>query len=166
MNVSLGEGPIKITDINCELKDDYVCDLKAYYALIDLIIPRSIAKENLEKYYNNSNIIVMIIEKMCLGIFKSLHIAEKFTYIKNAIKYKDYSYVYENGMKIIIIPQEWDTRKWSYTKILRFYDNLHKFETKNYQELLLDQTTNIEIGYDNGVDLEFLSSLLWNSHLD
>ena len=158
--------PKQITDIKCELKDDYPCNLKEYFSLIDLIVPPSLVYEDLEKYYNNPNIIVLIIEKMSLGIIFSLHIAEKFSYIVNALKFNEYSYIYENGMKIITIPKEWETKKWSYLKLLNFYKNLYMIETKTCQQLKIKQDKAIVGGFEPNFDLEFLNSLLWNANLD
>ena len=158
--------PKQITDIKCELKDDYPCNLKEYFSLIDLIVPPSLVYEDLEKYYNNPNIIVLIIEKMSFGIIFSLHIAEKFSYIVNALKFNDYSYIYENGMKIITIPKEWETKKWSYSKLLNFYKNLYIIENKNCLQLEIKQDKAIVGGFEPDFDLEFLNSLLWNAHLE
>ena len=166
MDIFTEYDPKQITDIKCELKDDYPCNLKEYYSLIDLIVPPSLVFENLEKYYDNSNIIVLIIEKMSLGIIFSLHIAEKFSYIANALKFNEYSYIYENGMKIVVIPKEWETKKWSYTKLQKFYNNLHKIESKNSEELKNEYYKTKKLGYDSDFDLEFLNSLLWNANLD
>ena len=157
---------IKCEDIKCDLKDDYPCNLKEYFALIDLIVPPSLLYQNLEKYYNNPNVIVLIIEKMSIGIIFSLHIAEKFSYIANALKFNDFSYIYENGMKIVTISKEWDTKKWSYSKMLNFYKNLDKIENKNCQQLKIKMDKAIEIGCQPDFDIEFLNSLLWNAHLE
>ena len=156
----------QITDIKCELKDDYPCNLKEYFSLIDLIVPPSLLYKNLEKYYNNPSIIVLIIEKMSVGIIFSLHIAEKFSYIVNAINFNEYSYIYENGMKIITIPKEWETKKWSYSKLLNFYKYLNIIENKNCRQLKIKADKDIAIGCEPEFDLEFLNSLLWNAHLD
>ena len=156
----------QITDIKCDLKDDYPCNLKDYFALIDLIVPPSLLYQNLEKYYNNPNVIVLIIEKMSFGIIFSLHIAEKFSYIANALKFNDFSYIYENGMKIVTISKEWETKKWSYSKLLNFYKYLKIIENKNCQQLKIKMDKAIVNGYDADFDLEFLNSLLWNAHLE
>ena len=75
----------------------------------------------MKNYYIHSNVVVLIIENMSLGIVMNAHLANKFKYVQNAIQYKDYSVIFENGMKIIKIPKEWDTNNWSYFKLRNFY---------------------------------------------
>ena len=70
---------------------------------------------------NNKNIVLLIIESMCIGIVMPIHIANKFSYIVNAIKYDEYIEIVKNGMKIVSISNEWDTKKWSMTRIMKFY---------------------------------------------
>lgn len=166
---NLVQQPRKIENIKCELEDNYPCNFKEYYGLMDLILPISMKYVNLEMYYNNSNIYVLIIEKMSLGIVMSRQIAEKFSYICNAIKYNEYAYIYEDGMKIITVSNSWDTKKWSYVKMLKFYENLSSIETKTCTQLENEVKEMKEKPYYTGgpgYDIEFLNSLLWNAHLE
>ena len=166
-NVDFGTGPTQIKNIKCVLQDDYPCSFEEYFGLIELVVPNMFDKQNLEKYYNNPNIVVMIIEKMSLGILMSRHIAERFSYIQNAIKYNDYQYIYKTGMIIVTIPREWDTKKWLYTKIRRFYDNLEFIECKDCNQLrAIEKIRQYPDYICSSIDLEFLESLLWNAHLE
>ena len=161
--------PRKIENIKCELEDNYPCNFKEYYGLMDLILPISMKHVNLEMYYNNSNIYVLIIENMSLGIVMSKQIAEKFSYICNAIKYSEYEYIYEGGMKIITVSNSWDTKKWSYVKMLKFYENLSSIETKTCTQLeneIKEMKGKPYYTGSPGYDIEFLNSLLWNLHLE
>lgn len=159
----------KIKGIKCDLVDDYPCNFKEYFGLMDLVLPTSMKYVDLEMYYNNSNIYVLIIEKMSVGLVMSRHIAEKFSYICNAVKYNEYEYIYEDGMKIITVSNSWDTKKWSYVKMLHFYDNLSSIETKTCYQLenyIKEREKNPYSTCAPRYDIEFLNSLLWNAHLE
>lgn len=147
----------------CSLPDNYECSFNDYFGIFDLIVPPEISATNIEMFYNNNNIIVLIIEPMCIGILMSYQIASKFKYINNCIQYGDYSYIYENGMKIVKITKDWDTRKWSYLKIKKFYYNLEYFEKSSISHIEIDilnkNSTRRTYQY---CDIEFLDSLCWD----
>ena len=147
-NIGLGIGPTQVKNIKCVLQDDYPCSFEEYFGLIELVVPTMFDKHNLEKYYNNPNIVVMIIEKMSLGILMSRHIAERFSYVQNAIKYNDYQYIYEKGMIIVTIPLEF-------------------IECKDCNQLRsIGKNRQYPDYICSSIDLEFLESLLWNAHLE
>ena len=164
------ESPNIIEDINLSLKDNYECTFKEYFGLLNIIYPHKscITDYELEKYYNNPNIIVLIIEQMCLAIVMPYHLAIKFKYIDNIIKYKDYYVIYEEGMKIIKISNEWNINKWRYTKILNFYNWIIQIENKSCEELELETVQKKEdITYINPVfDINFLNALCWNHDIN
>lgn len=163
-DISLGE--IKIETVETSLfingediedrKYDYKCGFMEYFGIMDLItIDSTITKYNIEKYYIHSNVIVLIIENMSLGIVMNAHLANKFKYIQNAIQYKDHSVIFENGMKIVKIPAKWETSRWSYFKLRDFYNWIRMLENKTIDDLP-------EGSFKESVDKEFLDSLCWN----
>ena len=99
---------------------------------------------------------------MALGIVLNEHLAKKFKYIDNVIQYKDYSVIFEDGMKIIKISTEWDTRRWSYFKLKDFFNWIGSVENKSCSKIEEELST---CKYDPGYDVEFLNSLCWNTHL-
>ncbi|MBI95828.1 hypothetical protein CL656_01635 [bacterium] len=145
-------------------KYDYKCSFKEYFGLIELIVPNQSMKYNMEKYYIHKNIVVLIIESMAIGIVMNLHLAQKFKYIDNVIEYKDYSVIFEDGMKIIKISTEWDTSRWSYYKIKDFYNWFDAFHIENSSCSKLEERFQ-KMMYESSPDIEFLSSLCWNTHL-
>lgn len=153
----------KEENIKSSLQDSYECNFNEYFGIFDLISPPEINDANIEKYYNNENIIVLIIESMCIGLLMPHQIAMKFKYIENSIKYGDYSYIYEDGMKIVRVSKEWDTKKWSYTKIKNFYRHLDIFEQLSMSQiefiLLNNKVSRKKYKY---CDIEFLDSLCWD----
>ena len=145
---------------------DYKCTFMQYFGLIDLVVPNmSFTKYEIEKYYIHSNIVVLIIESMATGIVMNVHLAKKFKYIENAIEYKDYSVIFEDGMKIIKISTKWDTSLWSYFKIKNFYNWIDCIENKSLlvieEEIKTKYCSNSSIPYD----MQFLNSLCWNTHI-
>ena len=166
-DISLGE--IKIETVENSLfidgedvenrKYDYKCGFMEYFGIMDLItINSTITKYNIENYYIHSNVVVLIIENMSLGIVMNAHLANKFKYIQNAIQYKDYSVIFENGMKIIKIPTAWETSNWSYFKLRNFYTWIEMLENKAIDHVA-------EGPFKNSIDKEFLDSLCWNTDL-
>jgi hypothetical protein len=143
----------------------FECDIREYFGLIDIVLPKNMKQDNLQKYFVNKNMVFMIIETMCLALLMPLHIANRFAFVKNCIKYSDYSIIFDNGMKIIKIPQEWNTQQWSYVKLLRFYDILPEFELLSHEDIesKLDDTSSTN-GYVS-FDPHFLSSLCWNINM-
>ena len=152
------------------LNYDYKCTFMQYFGIIDLITPNiSFTKYEIEKYYIHNNIVVLIIESMALGIVMNLHLAKKFKYIDNAIKYKDYSVIFEDGMKIIKISEKWDTSLWSYFKLKNFYNWVEIIENKSCTIIEADIKRQTEISvvkYNTLYDIHFLNSLCWNTHLN
>ena len=148
-------------------EDSYYCNFKEYYGLIDLVLPNNMNYYNFEKHYNNPNIVVLIIKKMCIGIVFPLYLAEKFNYITNVIKYNDHEEIYENGMKIVYIDEQWDIKKWNYIHIINFYSYLPYIIDKSctYLEFRkLDKYKDHTLDIPN-YDLNFLESLCWNIDL-
>ena len=96
---------------------DHENDYDAYEDILTLVTPNGKILFNIDNYSRNKNLILLVIDSMCLGLILPEHIATRFSYIKNAIKYNEYTEKYSNGMKIIKVSSEWDTRKWSYSKI-------------------------------------------------
>lgn len=168
MTFDISLGDIKIETVENSLfngediekqKYDYKCGFMEYFGIMDLIsLNSSITKYNIEQYYIHSNVIVLIVESMSLGIVMNSHLANKFKYIQNAIKYKDYSVIFENGMKIIKIPKAWETNNWSYFKLRNFYDWIQMIENKSIDDLA-------EGSLKESIDKEFIDSLCWNTDL-
>lgn len=150
-------------------EDNYSASFKEYFGLIDIIYPTNFDYHNIENYYHNSNIIVLIIESMCIGIIMPSHIAYKFKYISGCVQHNDVEYLFDNkeGIKIIRINNEWDTRKWSYTKIIKFYSYLYEIENKSCDEIEFEiDKLNLSKFGASKIDIEFLNSLCWNSGLN
>ena len=150
-------------------EDNYSASFKEYFGLIDIIYPTNFDYHNIENYYHNSNIIVLIIESMCIGIIMPSHIAYKFKYISGCVQHNDVEYLFDNkeGIKIIRINNEWDTRKWSYTKIIKFYSYLHEIENKSCDEIEFEiDKSHLTKVIPSKIDIEFLNSLCWNSGLN
>mgnify|MGYP000235827487 CR=1 FL=1 len=143
-------------------------DIVHYYGILNIVKPKSDMFFDIGAYCSNKNIVMLVIETMCIGIIMPLHIANKFKYIENAINYGEFKQVRDNGMKIVSIGEKWDTRRWSYSKIKNFYNWLSDIETKTCSE--------IEVQYKRTIsqasfmrphyDMHFLSSLCWNNDLD
>jgi hypothetical protein len=149
-----------ISNEECEV------DFMEYYGIIDIVLPPNLSSIDIEKYYKNPNIVILIIESMCLGIFMNLHIARKFKYIENSLKdTEDHEYVYENGMKIVRVPSEWNTLKWSYIKIQKFYKYLPYIDDLSIEELEI-KGLDVKRGLFPNFDYNFLESLLWNSYFE
>ena len=166
-DISLGE--IKIETVENSLfingediegrKYDYKCGFMEYFGIMDLIsIDSKVTNYNIEQYYIHSNVVVLIVEAMSLGIVMNDHLARKFKYIENAINYKDYSVIFENGMKIVKIPKAWETKSWSYFKLRNFYTWIEMLENKTIDDVA-------EGSFKDSIDKEFMDSLCWNTDL-
>ena len=150
-------------------------DFMVQNCIVDVVFPNTTiyTKHNSNIYLQNPNMICLIIDSMSLALFLPSHIGEKFCFIKKSILYDDDDNKetvsdYEVGykVKVIHIDQEWDTRKWSYTKIQAFYKILHIIENKTPEEIEFMGKEH-EICYSDyiKIDIPFLTSLLWNSHI-
>lgn len=135
--------------------------------IVDVIVPPGIYKCNIYDHVHNPNLNIIIIESMCLGIIINDHIANKFQYIKNINKYDedDIERVTPDGMKIYRINKEWDTRKWSYTKISRFYNYFDEIENMSCSEIG-ENIKDRHIYYIKNIDYHFLESLCWNNDIE
>ena len=142
----------------------FECDIREYFGLIDIIVPASMKYQNLQKYFVNKNMVFMIIETMCLALLMPLHVANRFAFVQNCIKYSDYSIIFDNGMKIIKIPPEWNTEHWSYVKLLQFYDILPEIELLSH-ECIESKINSLSNGDYVRFDPHFLSSLCWNVNM-
>ena len=58
-------------------------------------------------------------------------------------------------MKIVKIPAEWETSRWSYFKLRNFYNWIQMLENKTIDDVP-------EGSFKDSVDKEFLDSLCWN----
>ena len=137
------------------------------YDILTFVTPNKSMFFNINDHLNNKNIVLLIIESMCIGIVLPEHIARRFSYITNAIKYEEYTNPTENGMKIVKIGSEWDTRKWSYSKIKKFYNVLEYIEMYDTDKIK-EKIYNYELDFETrtNIDIYFLESLLWNSNLE
>ena len=90
------------------------------YDIISIIYPNKCHIIDFINFISNKNMILLIVEDMCLGLLLPYQIARRFSYIVNAIKYDEYETYVKNCAKIIKISSDWDTRKWSYIKISKF----------------------------------------------
>ena len=137
-----------------------------HLSLTNIITPDKFkSKSEIVNYYiKNKNMIILIIEPMCIGIIMPMHIAKKFKYIENVLKYDDYE-VFNEGIKVVKIPCEWETRKWSYSKLNHFYNWLGEVEDKTItilEEKIQSQPKYIPYHFD----YHFLESLCWNSCIE
>ena len=140
---------------------------KYYEDILTFVTPNKELFFNIEDYSRNKNLILLVIENMCLGLVLPVHIAQRFSYVKNAINYDEYTEKYKNGMKIITISSEWDTHKWSYSKIKKFYDILEHIEMHDVDKIK-EKVYSYELSFETrtNIDINFLESLLWNANLD
>ena len=149
----------------CEFEQRFMTECN----LLTLICPNinHCIVNSIENYINNKHITLLIIEDMCLGIVMPNHISKKFSYIQNAIKYNEYIEIVKDGMKIIRVGCEWDTKLWSMSKIMKFYRILEYIECLNV-DTIRDKIKNHSFGDDIEckIDINFLESLLWNSFLE
>lgn len=143
-------------------------DIVHYYGILNIIKPKTEMFFDIGAFCSNKNIVMLVIETMCIGIIMPLHIANKFKYIENAIKYEEFKQVRDNGMKIVSIGEEWDTKRWSYSKIKNFYNWLGEIETKSCSEIEDEYKRNLSRAsfMRPHYDMHFLSSLCWNNDLD
>lgn len=148
------------------MNNDSYYTFKEYFGLVDLVLPRGITEETLENYYKNPNIVLVIIDSMCVGIIMTTHIAYKFDILFKKLNTlsADVSFFYEGGMKIVHIGTDIDTRSWKYFKILEFYNYLKYIDDKSCDEL--------ELEFVRGpntpppiYDLNFLKALKWNDDI-
>ena len=135
--------------------------------VVDVVVPPGISICNLYDYVSNPNLNLLVIECMCLGIIMNDHIANKFQYIQNINKYDEdeIERVTPDGMKIYIISREWDIRKWSYTKISKFYNYISEIENMSCSEIE-EKIKNGCIYYTKNIDYHFLNSLCWNNDIE
>jgi hypothetical protein len=70
-------------------------------------------------------------------------------------------------MKIVKIGSEWDTRKWSYSKIKKFYNVLEHIEMYDVDKIK-EKIYSYELDFETrtNIDIYFLESLLWNANLE
>ena len=143
-------------------------DIVQEYGIINIVKPKSELFFDMGAYCMNKNVVLLVIEPMCVGIIMPVHIAMKFKYIENAIKYEDFKQVGDNGMKIVSIDEKWDTRRWSYSKIKNFYNWLSDIELKSCNEIEEEYKANISrVSFMRPTyDMHFLSSLCWNNDID
>ena len=137
------------------------------YDILTFVTPNKALFFNLKDHLMNKNLVLLVIESMCLGLVLPDHIARRFSYISNAINYEEYDSINENGMKIVKIGSEWDTRKWSYSKIKKFYNVLEHIEMYDVDKIK-EKIYSYELDFEarTNIDINFLDSLLWNAHLD
>ena len=120
--------------------------------------------------FNNSNMVLLIIEDMCLGIIMTYHIASKFQYIKQTLEYREENRLSANKIptylnfpiKIIKIDKNWDTHNWNYFKISRIYYEgiFDKIETYSLKEAI--NYFKINKWLKNDVCFNFLTALSWH----
>ena len=135
--------------------------------VVDVVVPPGISVCNVYDYVRNPNLNILVIECMCLGIILNDHIANKFQYIQNINKYDEdeIERVTPDGMKIYTINKEWDTRKWSYTKISKFYKYIHEIENMSCSQIE-EHLKKRDYKNNEYVDYHFLESLCWNNDIE
>lgn len=128
------------------------------YNIIRLVKPNSSFITNVaEQYFKNKNIVMLVIESMCIGILMPIHIAKQFKYIANILEYEDYELPIEGGMKVCTICNKWDTHNWSFTKLNRFYNWYGDIEDKSCEELIQNHKE------WSGYDIQFIQSMCWEN---
>ena len=128
------------------------------YNIINLVKPNTVFTTNVvDLYYKNKNMVLLVIESMCTGILMPIHIARKFKYITNVLEYNDYETPIEDGMKVCIICDKWDTHNWSFTKLSKFYSWFDFIENKTCDELTEKYRNYCQY------DIHFMISLCWNN---
>ncbi len=126
--------------------------------------------EQIYNSFNNPNMVLLIIEDMCLGIIMTDHIATKFQYIKQTLEYRKEERLSANNIpkylnfpiKIIKIDKKWDTYNWNYYKISRIYFEgvFDKIETYSLKEAINYFKKNIWLKKD--ACFNFLTALSWH----
>ena len=126
--------------------------------------------EQIYNSFNNPNMVLLIIEDMCLGLIMTDHTANKFQYIKQTLEYRKEERLSANNIpkylnfpiKIIKIDKKWDTYNWNYYKISRIYieDVFNKIETYSLNEAINYYKKNDYL--KNDVCFNFLNALSWH----
>ena len=126
--------------------------------------------EQIYSCFNNPNMVLLIIEDMCLGLIMTDHIATKFQYIKQTLEYREGNQLSANPIptyldfpiKIINIDKKWDTRIWNYHKISRIYFEgvFDKIEHYSLKEAIKYFKKNKWA--KNDACLNFLTALSWH----
>lgn len=158
---------VPLENIHPKIEDNYACNLAEYFGLFTVVFPTStIYMGNVEKYYVNPNCVLLVIESMCIGILMNLQIANRFAYIKNCIAHNDYTCIFDGGMKIVKVTNKWNTTKWSFVKLQKFYDTLYLIENENCDNLEIAMLRPFMESYlKPSYDIEFLKSLGWNNDI-
>jgi hypothetical protein len=135
--------------------------------ILTIVEPNNSRLFNINDHVRNRNAVLLVIDSMCLGMLLPYHIARRFSYIVNAIEYDEYVEIEEGGLKMINIDKNWDTKKWSYSKIKKFYNILEYIELYDTDKIK-EKICNFEYNYEirMSIDFHFLESLLWNSNLE
>ena len=144
--------------------NDSFYNIISHFNLLDVSIhlPGSCSKiEMISAIINNPNLVLIIIENLCIGIILPIHIAFKFEYIKNLNNYhtlgKDIKYL----INIVKLDNFWNTSNFSMQKLLKFNYNIDLIENKNMEEI-----KNLEDWELDKLDLNFLDALSWNDKKD
>jgi len=112
----------------------------------------------------NKNCVLLIIEKMSLGIIMIDHIAFKFKYIEHLLKWGQCEYFEDYAIKIVRITDQWDTSGWNYSKILRLYSNLGVvyYEQSNIEKIKNDSKNERDLWKAEKIDIPFFEALSWD----
>jgi len=114
--------------------------------------------ENCYNAFYNPFMCLLIIQDMCMGIFMPMHLAKKFGYIRMILEKQEYYTLNQKTSCIMItINDKWDTSKWSYDLLSKFYKNMHYYITDNTNE----EIKKLDSWKQQHIDMEFLDALCY-----
>ena len=130
-----------------------------------LLVPNARFEINNEVYYENCYnafynpfMCLLVIQDMCMGIFMPMHLAKKFGYIRMILEKQEYYTLNQKTSCVVItINDEWDTSKWSYEILSRFYTGMHNY----ISDINNEEIKKLDSWKQQHIDMEFLDALCY-----
>jgi hypothetical protein len=126
-----------------------------------LIVHLSHKEDYYENCYNafyNPFMCLLVIQDMCIGIFMPMHLAKKFGYIRMILERQEYYTLKQKTSCIVItINDKWDTSKWSYELLSKFYTTMNDFIT----DTTIEEIKKGESWILHHIDMAFLEALCY-----
>ena len=139
------------------LKDFKLLDISVHQIEINNKILNTLT--NFDIYINNPNLVLIIIENLSLGIIIPIGIALKFDYINKLYNHDGFEKNSKYQINIVRIDKNWDTNKFSFSKLINFNKYFYYIENHNIEEI---KNFDWELQY---IDVHFLEALSWNGKL-
>jgi len=101
---------------------------------------------------------LLVIQDMCIGIFMPMHLAKKFGYIRMILEKQEYYTLNQKTSCIVItINDNWDTSKWSYDLLCKFYINMFSF----ISDTTIEDIKKLDSWKHQHIDMAFLDALCY-----